>query len=151
MGIRLLARPGLVVAWAAVSIGGFAAVGGAALTSASARPAARDGSCGPAHTYIDAEHATVKAHRVVVTGKAARLHCGGPDDSSYITGSATTVKLLLTATVKVWKMPEDPSQGTKTVSATKLPHWLKVNRSEPIYKVHGPSHAVTKLVEEWHP
>lgn len=129
---------------------GVAASGATGLTVASAHPAA-DHSCGPAHRYIQAKSATVKAHRVVLTGVRTTLVCGGPDDSSFQPGGRLTLKVLKDATVKVWKMPEDPSQGTKTVAATDLPHWVNKNRSEPVYKIHGPAKGVTRLVEQWHP
>lgn len=119
------------------------------LTTAAAEQAGQ--SCGPAHRYVDAASATVKPHRVIVTGKHSKLVCGGPDDSSYVDGSAVTLKVLRSATIRVWKVPADPSQGMRTVAATALPHWLRKNRSEPIYKIHGPADGVTKLVERWHP
>ncbi|HWC33341.1 MAG TPA: hypothetical protein VG650_00815 [Mycobacteriales bacterium] len=136
-----------------VTIGLAAVVGfsGPGLVSASAHGAATAGSCGPAHRYVDAESAVAKAHAVVIHGKHATLHCGGPDDYSYVIGKAVTLRMLMTGTVVVWKMPEDPSQGTRTIPATNLPHWLKRNAGEPIYKIHGPSNAVMKLVEKWHP
>lgn len=125
-------------------------VGGASLSPAAAQPAA-DHSCGPAHRYIEAKSATVKAHRVVLTGKKLTLVCGGDDDSHFAPGGALTLKVLKDATVKVWKVPADPSAGTKTVAATDLPKWVKKNASEPVYKINGPSDGVTRLVEQWHP
>ena len=126
---------------------GVSAVGIVGLTTASAA----DHSCGPAHRYINAKSATVTAHRVVITGKRSTLVCGGEDDSHYSDGGPLTVKLLKTATVKVWNAYADPSQGRRTIAAIDLPHWLKKNAGEPIYKIHGPSGGVTKLVEQWHP
>lgn len=128
---------------------GLSTLGVVGLTSASAQQASQ--SCGPAHRYIDAASATVKAKRVIVTGKRSKLVCGGPDDSSYQDGGPLTLKVLKTATVKVWRMYEDPSQGMKTIPATALPKWLKKNDGEPVYKIHGPADGVTKLVEKWHP
>ena len=139
-----LALPALFV------LSGALTLGGTGMATASIHHAASQ-SCGPAHRYIDAKSAIVKAHRVVVSGKHVRLQCGGPDDSSYVTSSAVTLRVLKTATVKVWNVPEDPSQGTHTVAATHLPKWLKRNASEPIYKIYGPANGVTRLVEEWHP
>jgi hypothetical protein len=130
-------------------IGASAAVGAGA-PSASAHSAV-DHSCGPAHRYIDAKSAVVKVHRVVIYGKHATLVCGGDDDSHYSDGSAVTLKMLKSGTVKVWKVAVDPSQGMRTIQATDLPHWLQKNRGEPIYKIHGPADAVTSLVEKWHP
>lgn len=133
-----------------VGISGIVAISAAALPAATAQPAA-DHSCGPAHRYVDAKTATVKAHRVVLSGRRAVLVCGGDDDSHFDGGRPLTLRVRKTATVKVWKVPEDPSQGMKTVTATDLPKWVKRNRSEPIYKIHGPSDGVTRLVEQWHP
>jgi hypothetical protein len=128
------------------------AVGGIGLSTASAQPAAPARSCGPAHSYIDVQHETVTPNKaLVVHGKSATLKCGGPDDSSYVTGQAITVTLTRTATVTFWKMQNDPSKGTRTVTATAAPQWFHRNRFEPIYKITGPHDAATKLVEEWHP
>ena len=135
-----------------VLVGLSAVVGAGGLTVAAAQPAASAGSCGPAHRYVDAHSAKVLPDDVVqVKGKSATLRCGGPDDSSYVDGKSITLTLTSAATVKVWKTPEDPDGGTRTVPGTALPKWLKKNRSEPIYKITGPSSGVTKLVEEWHP
>jgi hypothetical protein len=79
----------------------------------------------------------------------ATLHCGGDDDSSYVTGKQVTLTIRGDSDVRVWRMPENPSAGTRTVPATALPIWLKRNRSEPIYKIT--SSGTTKLVEQWHP
>ncbi|HWA65033.1 MAG TPA: hypothetical protein VG899_01515 [Mycobacteriales bacterium] len=128
------------------------AIGGAGLTAASAANGATAGSCGPAHRYIDARSATVEPDDVtVVRGRSATLRCGGDDDSSYVPGAKLTLTLTSAATVTVWKMPENPAAGTRTVPATKLPTWLHKNRAEPIYKITGSNGHVTKLVEEWHP
>jgi hypothetical protein len=134
---------------ALVTVVGVAAVA-ITIPAAAARPAA-DHSCGPAHRYIEAKSATVKAHRVVVTGNRATLVCGGDDDSHFDGGKPLTLRVLKTATVKVWKMPADPRQGRMTVTGVDLPKWVERNRSEPIYRIHGPSDAVTRLVEQWHP
>jgi hypothetical protein len=139
--MRTLAAPAAVgLAVVMASIG---------LPAASAQPA---GSCGPAHTYIEAQTATVKSNAaVVVHGRSATLKCGGEDDSSYVTGKKVVLTLRGSATVKVWRVPEDPSQGTRTVPAQALPKWLKRNASEPIYKVNQSSNGKPQLVEQWHP
>jgi hypothetical protein len=131
------------------TLGLTVAVGGAGLSAASAEPS---GSCGPAHSYIVAKSATVGPGNVVVVhGRSATLKCGGEDDSSYVSGKKLTLTMTSAATVRVWKTPENPDGGTRTVPATSLPKWLKKNYSEPVYKITGPNSGVTKLVEEWHP
>lgn len=116
-----------------------------------AAPAAPAASCGPAHTYIDAQSATVRSDAVVVVhGRRATLQCGGDDDSSYLIGKKITLTMAGDADVVVWRKPADPSKGTRTVPATALPTWLVRNRSEPIYKVVS-ARGSTKLVEQWHP
>lgn len=141
-------KPSKIALVGFVGLSGVAGLG-PGLTAAAAHGATQ--SCGPAHRYIDAASATVGAHRVTVTGKRSTLKCGGPDDYSYVDGGALTLKVLKTATIRVWRMPDDPSQGRKTIAATDLPKWLKKNRGEPVYKITGPVNGVTKLVEEWHP
>ncbi|HWC34454.1 MAG TPA: hypothetical protein VG650_06455 [Mycobacteriales bacterium] len=121
-----------------------------ALTDAAADQS-RPARCAPAHRYIDAKSAKVTPHRVVVYGHHAKLVCGGPDDFGFDTGGSAVLRVLKSAKIKVWKMPGNPSDGMRKVAATDLPHWLKKNRSEPVYKIHGPSDAVTSLVEKWHP
>lgn len=145
MRIRSLVVSGIV------ALAGIAAVGGAGLTSASALQTRAAGKCGPTFGYIDPATATVTAHSVVIKGRRATLHCGGPDDSFYVLHEAFTLRMLRSGTVTVWNKPADPSKGTRKVAATALPMWLKRNRSEPIYRFTGPRTGVTKLVEEWHP
>jgi hypothetical protein len=131
------------------TVGLAVAVGGVGLSAASAEPA---GSCGPAHRYIDAQVATFgPGNVVIVDGRTATLKCGGEDDSSYVSGKKLSLTMAKSATVTVWKVPENPDGGTRTVPATSLPKWLKKNYSEPVYKITGPNNAATKLVEEWHP
>lgn len=126
------------------------AVGGVGLASAAAALPA--GSCGPAHSYIVAKTAAIGSNGVVmVDGRSATLKCGGDDDSSYVSGRKLSLTMASAATVRVWRMPEDPSKGTRTVPASALPKWLKKNYAEPVYKIIGPNDGVTRLVEEWHP
>ena len=145
MGTKTLLRSG------AIGLVGVVAVGGAGLTGASGLPAKASGVCGPTYGYVEAVSATVSNGAVLVHGKRATLHCGGPDDSSYRTHERITVTMTPSATAVVWKKPADPSAGTLTIAASKLPTWLKRNRSEPIYRIHGPKTASTQLVEQWHP
>jgi hypothetical protein len=103
------------------------------------------------HTFISAVTATVSAKKIVVHGHPATFHCGGPDDGSYRTKKATeTITVLRSATITVFKQPENPSVTWK-VSASALPHWVKHNRSEPIYRIAGPKAAITAMTEQFHP
>jgi hypothetical protein len=103
------------------------------------------------HRYVDAKSATVKAKVITVHTHPATFHCGGPDDGFYkIAHRSETLTVKSDAVIKVFQVPESPT-GRKTVKASKLPHWLKHNKSEPIYQIAGPVSAITKMTEQFHP
>jgi hypothetical protein len=119
---------------------------------ASAKPATHTPACAQAkHRFVDAESATVNGSVIKVVAHKAKFHCGGPDDGHYSTSKPTeTLTVSKTATITVFKSPEDPSDS-KTVKATSLPHWLKKNSSEAIYRIEGPKTKITKMTEQFHP
>jgi hypothetical protein len=103
------------------------------------------------HRFVEAEHATVNGSVIKVSAHKAKFHCGGEDDGHYSTSKATeTLTVSKSAKIIVFKNPEDPSDS-KTVKATALPHWLKKNASEPIYRIEGPKHKISRMTEQFHP
>jgi hypothetical protein len=103
------------------------------------------------HRFVDAESATVTAGVISVKAHPATFHCGGEDDGHYnVSKTKETLTVKADAVITVFKNPENPSKSI-TVMASALPHWLKHNKSEPIYRLAGPKDAVTKLTEQFHP
>jgi hypothetical protein len=138
-------------ALAVLTAAGVAAVAAPAAGASAAR-AGHSPACAQAkHRFVEADSATVKGSVIKVTGHKATFHCGGEDDGHYSTAKATeTLRVSKTATITVFKNPEDSSR-TKTVKATALPHWLKKNSSESIYRIEGPKSKITKMTEQFHP
>jgi hypothetical protein len=136
---------------ALLSVAGVTALAAPA-TAASASQAAGGSTCAQAkHRFVAADSATVKGSVIKVSAHKAKFHCGGEDDGHYTTSKATeTLTVSSKAKVTVFKSPEDPSHS-KTVKATALPHWLKKNASEPIYRIAGPKRKITKMTEQFHP
>jgi hypothetical protein len=151
-----------VLSAASIAVLGAASIAvlGAASTAALAAPATaasatRDThspACAQAkHRFIDADTATVKGAVIKVIAHKAKFHCGGEDDGHYTASRPTeTLRISKTATITVFKHPEDPSDP-KTVKATALPHWLKKNSVEPIYRIEGPKSKITTMTEQFHP
>jgi hypothetical protein len=112
----------------------------------------RVGGCAQAkHKFVEAKSAEVAGHRVKVKGHPATFHCGGEDDGHYsVSSRSVTITLRSSAVVTVFKSPEDPSV-TKTIKPAALVHWLKKNKSEPIYRIVGADANVTTMSEQFHP
>jgi hypothetical protein len=137
-----------LAALSAASIAAFAAPA----TAASAARAAHTPACAQAkHRFVEADSAKVSGSVIKVKAHKAKFHCGGEDDGHYTTATATeTLTVSKKATITVFKSPERPSVS-KTIKATALPHWLKKNSSEPIYRIAGAKHKITTMTEQFHP
>ncbi|HEX3824850.1 MAG TPA: hypothetical protein VHV79_10340 [Mycobacteriales bacterium] len=138
-------------ALAALSTASIAAFAGPATAAPTSR-AAHSPACAQAmHRFVEADRATVSGSVVKVSAHKARFHCGGEDDGHYTTAKATeTLRVSKKAIIRVFKSAENPS-NSRTIKATALPHWLKKNSSEPIYRIAGPKHKVTRMTEQFHP
>jgi hypothetical protein len=121
-------------------------------SAASTGHAAAGKTCAQAkHRFVEADSATLKGSVITVTAHKAKFHCGGEDDGHYSVSKATeTLTVSSKATITVFKKPENPSVS-KTIKATSLPHWLKKNAAEPIYRIAGPKTKITKMTEQFHP
>jgi hypothetical protein len=134
-----------------LSVIGVSALAAPAAGAATGRPSAEPGCAQAKHRFVEAESATVKGKVIKVKGHKAKFHCGGEDDGHYTASKPTeTLRISSKATVTVFKTPEDPSD-TRTIKATALPHWLKKNASEPIYRITGPKTKITTMTEQFHP
>jgi hypothetical protein len=131
---------------------GLAAGSLAGVPAAAAAHPGRVGGCAQAkHKFIEAKSATVHGHLVKVKAHPAKFHCGGEDDGHFsVLRRNVTITLRSSAVVTVFKSPEDPSV-TKTIKPAALAHWLKKNKSEPIYRIAGAETDVTTMSEQFHP
>jgi hypothetical protein len=153
--IDLPARGGRRATGAAgIAVLGLAAatLAAAPTTALAAGQASHAAACAQAkHRFVEADSATVSGKTVTVNAHHATFHCGGEDDGHYdVTKAKLTLTISSKAVIKVYRHPENPSVYL-TVKASKLPHWLKVNRSEPIYQIKGPKHGITAMTEMFHP
>jgi hypothetical protein len=134
-----------------LSVIGVAALAGPATAAAAGHPTGGSACAQAKHRFVDAKHATVKGKVIEVTGHKAKFHCGGEDDGHYTTSKATeTLRISSKATITVFKSEDDPSD-TRTIKATALPHWLKKNAAESIYRISGPKTKITSMTEQFHP
>lgn len=86
---------------------------------------------------------------LTVTGQAAKLVCGGPDDFHWNTVTATetghTVPSASIETFPTSKMAPEP------IKASQLAGYLKTDQDTKIFLIGGPLSAMTSLQEQFHP
>jgi hypothetical protein len=86
---------------------------------------------------------------LTVTGQAAKLVCGGPDDFHWNTVTATetghTVPAVSIEVFPVTKMTSEP------IKASQLAAYLKTDGDTKIFLIGGPLSAITSLQEQFHP
>jgi hypothetical protein len=86
---------------------------------------------------------------LTVTGQAAKLVCGGPDDFHWNTVTATetghTVPSASIETFPTSKMAPEP------IKASQLAAYLKTDQDTKIFLIGGPLSAMTSLQEQFHP
>ena len=86
---------------------------------------------------------------LTVTGQAAKLVCGGPDDFHWNTVTATeTGHTVPSAKIEVFptsKMALEP------IKASQLAGYLKTDQDTKIFLIGGPLSAMTSLQEQFHP
>lgn len=135
-----------------LSATGASLVAGPAAASPAAARASRASGCAQAdHRYVRATTATTTGGVTTVRAHPATFHCGGPDDGHYTVSHTTeTLTLHANSVVEIFRNPENPSSYTR-VKASALSRWLKRNDSEPIYRISGRRHHVTRMIEQFHP
>jgi hypothetical protein len=101
-----------------------------------------------AYIYITKVQAAASG-ALTVTGQAARLVCGGPDDFHWNTVTATetghTVPTAKIETFPTSKMAPEP------IKASQLAAYLKTDDDTKIFLIGGPLSAMTSLQEQFHP
>jgi hypothetical protein len=101
-----------------------------------------------AYIYITKVQAAASG-ALTVTGQAAKLVCGGPDDFHWNTVTATeTGHSVPTAKIETFptsKMAPEP------IKASQLAAYLKTDDDTKIFLIGGPLSAMTSLQEQFHP
>ena len=101
-----------------------------------------------AYLYITKVQAAASG-ALTVTGQAAKLVCGGPDDFHWNTVTATetghTVPTAKIETFPTSKMAPEP------IKASQLAAYLKTDDDTKIFLIGGPLSAMTSLAEQFHP
>jgi hypothetical protein len=101
-----------------------------------------------AYIYITKVQAAASG-ALTVTGQAAKLVCGGPDDFHWNTVTATetghTVPTAKIETFPTSKMAPEP------IKASQLAVYLKTDDDTKIFLIGGPLSAMTSLQEQFHP
>jgi hypothetical protein len=101
-----------------------------------------------AYIYITKVQAAASG-ALTVTGQAAKLVCGGPDDFHWNTVTATetghTVPTAKIETFPTSKMAPEP------IKASQLAAYLKTDDDTKIFLIGGPLSAMTSLQEQFHP
>jgi hypothetical protein len=128
---------------ATINPGGTNAGGASAATQSCAYRAAHD-----AYIYITKVQAAANG-ALTVTGQAAKLVCGGPDDFHWNPVTATetghTVPTAKIETFPTSKMAPEP------IKASQLAAYLKTDDDTKIFLIGGPLSAITSLQEQFHP
>lgn len=121
-------------------------------SSTSAPAPAQNGSCAQ-----KAGHAFIQLSRVVpaagggltVTGNAATMICGGPDDFHFSVASGTeTGTVRPGADIEVFPLQK---MAEEKIAASKLAAYLAADQDTKIFLVGGSLPAITSLQEQFHP
>jgi hypothetical protein len=104
-----------------------------------------------AHHFVEAVSAKNHGKLTRVKAHPARFICGGPDDGHYKVNAKKVIRLTLhpSTTVDVLKSADGTSH--RVIAASRLPHQLRHDTSERIFRVTGHRAHVRKLFEEFHP
>jgi hypothetical protein len=101
-----------------------------------------------AYIYITKVQAAASG-ALTVTGQAAKLICGGPDDFHWNPVTATetghTVPTAKIETFPTSKMAPEP------IKPSQLAAYLKTDDDTKIFLIGGPLSAITSLAEQFHP
>jgi hypothetical protein len=123
-------------------------------TAAVATPsgAATGSSCtafAAGHTFLHLNSAKENADgTLTVTGVAATMICGGPDDFHYNFGTApVTGHVVASATIRVLNSALQPTP----IKLAKFPSYLGSDMNVRVFTYNGPRSAITALTEQFHP
>jgi hypothetical protein len=103
------------------------------------------------HHFVEALSAKNDGSLTRVTAHPAKFICGGPDDGHYRVNEHKVVTLTLHPGAKVEVLRSASRPSRHSLARTRLPHRLRHDHSERIFKVTGHRSDVTRLVEEFHP
>jgi hypothetical protein len=85
---------------------------------------------------------------LTVTGVAATMICGGPDDFHYNFATVTvTGHVLASATIQVLSSTLQPTP----IKIAKFPSYLASDMNVRVFTYTGPRTAITALTEQFHP
>jgi hypothetical protein len=101
------------------------------------------------HTFLHLTRASENADgTLTVTGVAATMICGGPDDFHYNFGpAAVTGHVLASATIAVLSSTLQPTP----IKLGKFPGYLASDMNVRVFTYAGPRTAITALTEQFHP
>ena len=101
------------------------------------------------HTFLHLTSAAENADgTLTVTGAAATMVCGGPDDFHYNFGpAAVTGHVLASATIAVLSATLQPTP----IKLGKFPSYLASDMNVRVFTYTGPRTAITALTEQFHP
>jgi hypothetical protein len=103
------------------------------------------------HHFVEALSAKNHGTRTRVTAHPAKFVCGGPDDFHFTINTKKTVRLTLHPSAKVDVLKSAGGSSTRSIAPAKLPHQLRHDGSDRIFRVIGPHTHVNRLVEQFHP
>lgn len=101
-----------------------------------------------AYIYITKVQAAASG-ALTVTGQAAKLVCGGPDDFHWNTVTATEIGHTV-PTAKIETFPTS-KMAPEPIKASQLAAYLKTDDDTKIFLIGGPLSAMTSLQEQFHP
>jgi hypothetical protein len=145
VSLSVVATTGVV---AALATAGLPA---AQASTHAARGQARTCAAFAKHHFVEALSAKNVGSLTHVKAHPAKFICGGPDDGHYKVNEHKVVTLTLHSGAKVEVLRSASRPSHHSLPRTRLPHRLRHDNSERIFKVTGHRSNVTKLVEEFHP
>jgi hypothetical protein len=125
------------------------AAAGASAPTASTAATSACSAFAAGHAFLHLTSATDNTDgTLTVTGVAATMVCGGPDDFHYDFGTATvTGHVLASATIQVLSSTLQPAP----ITLAKFPGYLASDMNVRVFAYTGPRTAVTAMTEQFHP
>lgn len=102
------------------------------------------------HTYAQFDKATIDFSdgALTITGHAAKMVCGGPDDVHYDIGAAETVHVPGSGTFQVW---DQAANGDRTIAHRAVAAYLAGDQNTRVFLITGTTDDATQVAEQYHP
>jgi hypothetical protein len=103
------------------------------------------------HHFVEALSAKNHGTLTRVMAHPAKFVCGGPDDFHYTVNEKKTVRLTVHAAANIKVLKSAGGSSTRAIAPARLPHELRHDGSDRIFRINGPHTHINRMVEQFHP